>query len=477
MPITIKTKNRIGYYLAFLLLLISYFLIFFVIHQLAKSADAVSNSYDVINNLESIKAEITDAETGVRGYVITKDVRFLKPYNTGIKKVPQLLHELKGLTASDPSYKTNLDSLNLITEKRLETLASFLVNFQREGFVVTDSMLAGREANRLVMEKIRSMIKDMKENEWLVMEKRNSRLNIFFQSTTIISVISLIIAIVAIVYGLLKFNRESRAREGADKNALSYRQQLENRIDDLKNANAELEELRNIEKFATTGRIARTIAHEVRNPLTNIALASDQLKQVTHDPEGDLLIDMVSRNVVRINHLVSELLNSTKYLHLEFIPVNINHVVDEALDLARDRIELNQVKVEKEYEEMPAIPVDREKMKFAFLNIIVNAVEAMPTVGGILKIRTLRLGKRTIIEFTDNGSGMDAETIERLFEPYYTAKVGGSGLGLTNTQNIVINHKGNISVRSQTGRGSTFTITLNSIGNGKSEIGENIPQL
>ena len=95
MDISLKIKNRWGYVIAFLMLLISYFLIFFIIRKLAMEAGRVSHSYDIINNLESIKAEITDAETGVRGYAITKDVRFLKPYNTGSKKVYVLYRQLR----------------------------------------------------------------------------------------------------------------------------------------------------------------------------------------------------------------------------------------------------------------------------------------------------------------------------------------------------------------------------------------------
>ena len=108
---SLNIRNRWGYFIAFVLLLISYFLIFFIIQQLAKQGESISQSYDVINTLESIKAEITDAETGVRGYALTKDVRFLKPYNTGSKRVVDLLNNLIVLTAGYRPYKVKLDSL------------------------------------------------------------------------------------------------------------------------------------------------------------------------------------------------------------------------------------------------------------------------------------------------------------------------------------------------------------------------------
>ena len=135
------------------------------------------------------------------------------------------------------------------------------------------------------------------------------------------------IALVTIFYSLITYNRENKAKEKADRNAKVYSLELEERVNDLNKANAELEELRSIEKFAATGRIARTIAHEVRNPLTNISLASEQLKEITRQSEeGDLLLQMISRNVNRINQLVSDLLNSTRFEQLDYTPANINEL-------------------------------------------------------------------------------------------------------------------------------------------------------
>ena len=163
MDISLKIKNRWGYLIAFLMLLISYFLIFFIIKKLAREAQSVSHSYDVINNLESIKGEITDAETGVRGYVITKDVRFLKPYNTGSKKVTALFRQLLILTADNKTYKTKLDSLGKMIDKRLADLSGFITKFQRGGFVITDEILSSRESNKEVMDNIRLLVEQLKE--------------------------------------------------------------------------------------------------------------------------------------------------------------------------------------------------------------------------------------------------------------------------------------------------------------------------
>jgi len=459
----LKNRNRWGYFIAFVLLLISYFLIFFIIRKLVKQAESIAHSYDIINTLESIKAEITDAETGVRGYVITKDFHYLEPYTTGSKNVTHLLVTLKALTAAHESYPMKVDSLAMMINMRLENLRNFIRDFERSGLIITEDMISSREVNKRIMENIRGLVLELKGEEQLTMDRRHEVLQRFFRSTTIIAVVSLIIALVTIFYSLILYNRQSKAKDEADRNVRTYSQELEARVNELKKVNTELEELRSIEKFAATGRIARTIAHEVRNPLTNISLAAEQVKEATgRQEETDQLLGMINRNVNRINQLVSDLLTATKSQQLEFTSVNINDLVDEALDLAHDRIELNRVKVEKLYDKnQPLLSVDKEKIRLAFLNIIVNAIEAMEKEKGILSIRTYSDGSKCIIDFGDNGTGMDPETVQKLFDPYFTSKENGNGLGLTNTQNIILSHKGNIYVTSIKGKGSNFIVTLN----------------
>src|SRR5258705_12987665 len=136
----------------------------------------------------------------------------------------------------------------------------------------------------------------------------------------------------------------------ADYNNKQYRKQLEENINKLQRMNAELRELKSLEKFTSTGRIARTIAHEVRNPLTNILLATEQLKETeTKNEESGVLLDLINRNAARINQLVSDLLNATRFSHLDFSETDINKLIEETLELANDRLELNQIIVEKSY--------------------------------------------------------------------------------------------------------------------------------
>ncbi|HEX2630676.1 MAG TPA: CHASE3 domain-containing protein [Chitinophagaceae bacterium] len=464
MPFNPKAKIRSGYVIAFILMIVSYFLIFYTIDRLVKGTRAVTHTYSSINALETLKSEIVDAETGLRGYVLTKDDRFLDPYHSAARSVPASMKELRSLLSDSKDKDHHLELLEPLVYRKMAQLARGLSEFQAADLTITDSMKSRRELAKQTMDSIRLLITEMKTREEAVMKQRSSNLSGAFTSTDIIAITSLVVALLTIIFSLMTYNRENKAKEKADGETQRYREELERKLEELKKVNAELQELKQIEKFAATGRIARTIAHEVRNPLTNITLATEQLQETPAGQTGDaqLFLDMIRRNAGRINQLVSDLLQSTRFAQLEFAMVDINNLMDETLDMAKDRVELNHIRVEKDYgNDLDPVSVDAEKMKFAMLNIIVNALEAMETGKGVLSIHTRKAGDKILVEVTDNGSGMDEDAVQKIFEPYFTSKQKGAGLGLTNTQNIILNHKGNISVKSKPGTGSSFCIYLN----------------
>ncbi len=222
------------------------------------------------------------------------------------------------------------------------------------------------------------------------------------------------------------------------------------------------QELIRLEKLMMTGNIARSIAHEVRNPLTNIGLSLEQLRSEPADSDdATIYYDIIKRNVGRINELITAMLNSSKPSQLDLQPQLLNQVIDEAVAIAEDRLRLQEVTLEKRYaQDLPPLPLDQEKIKMALLNIINNAIEAVPTGTGRITIKTGEDARSQYVQITDNGPGIESDALDKLFDAFHTSKSGGMGLGLTATQNIVNTHEGKIYPTSTPGEGATFTIAF-----------------
>lgn len=214
------------------------------------------------------------------------------------------------------------------------------------------------------------------------------------------------------------------------------------------------------EKLAATGRLVRTLAHEVRNPLTNINLSVEQMETEELDTDQELYLRIIRRNSQRINDLITELLNSAKPTEMNLQVLSVQQVMDDTLRQAEDRMALKNIRLVKHYEEDAQLQLDKTKIEIAFLNIIMNAVEAMEENQGVLAVGIDCDDGRACITITDNGTGIPKENISRLFEPYFTSKNNGIGLGLAATLNIIQSHRGAIEVESVENVGTTFVISF-----------------
>ena len=215
------------------------------------------------------------------------------------------------------------------------------------------------------------------------------------------------------------------------------------------------------EKLAATGRLVRTLAHEVRNPLSNIHMSLEQLSNSTVG-EDKIYLDIIDRNGKRINDLITELLTSSRPTEVVFHKLTLQTTLDETITAALDRITLKQIKLKVSYPEVPCYVMgDKEKLRIAFLNIIINAIEAISHAHGELQISVVVNEENYSVEFTDNGCGIPAENLSKLFEPYFTSKRNGIGLGLASTLNILQSHNATVEVKSKVNVGTTFIVTFN----------------
>ena len=223
------------------------------------------------------------------------------------------------------------------------------------------------------------------------------------------------------------------------------------------------QDLMNAEKLSIKGEIARTLAHELRNPLASIGMSADILNKKIVEPqkkELETYINIIKRSANTLNGLVTDLLTTSNYSPPVLNKCCIATTLNKALSQAKDRIYLAGIRVEKNYKGHYYINADKEKLKIALLNIIVNASEAMTPNEGVLTLSIEKSENHYKLYITDNGCGMEKDQIKRLFESFYTNKVGGMGVGLSSVKNIIQEHNASIEVESEPNVGTTFILTF-----------------
>jgi len=255
----------------------------------------------------------------------------------------------------------------------------------------------------------------------------------------------------ALKYCLLSLSEEQNA-EGI------YFQGIIHDITNLKKA--EKATLR-MEKRGVADRLVHVLAHEVRNPLNNINLSLEQLSPELENSESQIYVDIISRNSKRIEDLITELLSSSRPAQIVQQQESLKFIIEQSIAAANDRITLKKITLHTEFPvEEILILADAEKLKIALLNIIINAVEALDQTTGKLEISLAIIDQQPQVIIKDNGCGITEENLSRLFEPYFTAKRNGMGLGLATTLNILQSHKAEVEVQSKLNEGTSFIITF-----------------
>jgi signal transduction histidine kinase len=215
------------------------------------------------------------------------------------------------------------------------------------------------------------------------------------------------------------------------------------------------------DKLSSIGLLAAGVAHEVNTPLAVISTYAQMLgKQVSEDEHKSRLLDKIAKQTFRASEIVNSLLNFSRTSPTTFDELDLNRVIQESLVLIEHQMEKAGIKVQLDLEEhIPLIKGNSGKLQQVFLNLFLNARDAMGA-GGTLTVRTRRSGETVGIEVSDTGHGIQPENLSRIFDPFFTTKAirKGTGLGLSVTYGIVREHNGVIEVESQPGEGTRFRL-------------------
>ncbi|TWT48308.1 sensor histidine kinase [Botrimarina hoheduenensis] len=247
----------------------------------------------------------------------------------------------------------------------------------------------------------------------------------------------------------------------------------------IENATTDETVQRLMDQYAEIARLAGGLAHEIKNPLSTIRLnmqllAEDLLPERDDDDEDAVplsieqrrvakRIEAVQRECSRLHELLDDFLNYARVQRIDLVPRDLNVEIAEALDFFEPECDAAGIEIVPYLDaDLPTVRLDRESFRGALMNLLLNAKQAMPD-GGQIIVQTRGLGDRAAIYLTDTGVGMSDATAGRMFETFFSTKPGGSGLGLPTTAKIIEAHGGAITVQSELGRGTRFTIELPSV--------------
>jgi signal transduction histidine kinase len=217
------------------------------------------------------------------------------------------------------------------------------------------------------------------------------------------------------------------------------------------------------EKLSALGRMAAGIAHEINNPLAGILLFSSRMrKKVTEEGPIQEGLDVIVRETQRCKGIIQDLLEFSRDKEPERTKASINDIIEKALNILENEFRLHHISVEKHLsKEMPDILLDVNLMQQVFVNLLINAIEAIKENGGItVKSHMSPNQKNERIEISDTGCGVPQDNMAQIFDPFFSTKTNGTGLGLAVSYGIVQKHQGDIQVSSQPGQGTCFTIEI-----------------
>ncbi|GAA4456886.1 hypothetical protein GCM10023189_26790 [Nibrella saemangeumensis] len=464
LPTHIDKKISVGFVLALVLIATGFVLTLYSYNWYREDSKTIEDTHLLRNRLTNVLLRLREIETGVRGYVFSKDTLYLENYARNIQLVKQEISELQ---------KVNHDELIAARIDSLETLAKIKMQIaQRQMAAVKNREEASvlpvyMRIDKLRMDDVSRVVNEMLEREQVLMPERRDVAKQSFQNTVILIFVVSFLTFVTMVVSFNLLDKELGRRQQVEDQLRAYEEELKENIRQLKASNEELE------------RFAFVASHDLQEPLRKIQAFGDLLEQRYNsqfDASGLEFLRKITASAERMSKMIKDLLNFSRIsiAQEEFRPINLAEVVNRIVDDQELRIKALGALVK--VDPLPIIEAVPSQMDHLFSNLLSNALKfSAQDEKPLIRISAEAvdgadypelIGGKTYYKITieDNGIGFDEKYLDHIFKVFQRlhgkTSYEGTGIGLAICKKVVMYHKGHITAQSEPNQGATFVIIL-----------------
>jgi signal transduction histidine kinase len=423
-----------------------------------KDREWVTHTLLVVEKLQAIRIDITQAETGQRGYMLTGEKNYLESYQAGLDKISQDMGELRYMTSDNPRQREAILRLDPLIAARLAELSGGIEVRKQSGLLAGAEAVARANNGERWMEQIAAQIGEMRREEAQLLSRRLDMASAGTRKIKVVIVLGNTLAFLILLTAGIVIDRQAGRRSRAERNLKHSNERLEYRTSELSEANIELESF------------AYSVAHDLRAPLRHIAGYANVLSQdygPRLDAEGQRYLAKLVEGAHKMGRLVDDLLSLSKIrrqdLALEATPLDalLRQVVEE---LAQ---ECSGGKIEWRIGKLFSAECDPGLMKQVFVNLLSNAVKySGKREHPVIEVGQTMQKNERVVFVRDNGAGFEMQYADKLFGVFQRLhkadEFEGTGVGLAIVQRIIRKHGGRIWAEAELDRGATFSFTLGS---------------
>lgn len=442
----------------------------------AESVRAVEHTHEIVQANRLLLTRMVDAETGERGFVITGDATYLQPFRGAAADVRARLSEIRALTIDNPRQQARLDTLASLIDHRLDALDARIATRKSSGFERARAALIRSGGGKAIMDSLRHIAAKVEAEERALLAMRERSLSRRTQSVLWVVLVGTLAAAVLLTTITFTLTRYAAAQEDLNRALQNQSDELEQQGIELAMLNEGLQERTEDAERAnqSKAKFLATMSHDLRTPLNAIMGYVDLIKLGIHGPVTEKQVEdlnRINRSTEHLLSMITDLLNFAKieagHIDLKIEDLKVRDVLIGIEALVGPQVAAKELRFG--YDECDpdlAITADREKTNQILTNLVTNAVKFTET-GGSIRIECDTTEDAVLLSVVDTGPGIRSDRLESVFQPFVQLDAHatlkgrhGVGLGLAISRELARAMKGELSVESVLGRGSSFTLRL-----------------